>query len=164
MNYRHSYHAGNIADVFKHYVLTLVLAGLQAKPSPFCAIDSHAGAGIYALDPGGEHEQGITSLWPERDAWSALARYFEYSGDAATVRELIPTAAGVLAGRSIGFLVRCWLEENAGSLPADERGPAAARAGFIRAQIEAARAEMAAHYKGLDDGLKIGVGARVSPS
>ncbi len=77
MNYRHSYHAGNIADVFKHYVLTLVLGALHAKPSPFCAIDSHAGAGIYALDPGGEHEQGISSLWPERDTWPALGRYFE---------------------------------------------------------------------------------------
>lgn len=77
MNYRHSYHAGNIADVFKHYVLTLVLGALHGKQTPFCVIDSHAGAGIYALDPGGEHEQGISRLWPERHAWAALDRYFE---------------------------------------------------------------------------------------
>jgi len=34
-----------------------------------------------------------------------------------------------------------WLEENAGSLPAEERDSANDRAGFIRAQVEAARAE-----------------------
>ncbi len=77
MNYRHSYHAGNIADVFKHYVLTLVLESLRRKETPFCEIDSHAGAGIYRLDPGGEQEQGIAKLWLERSAWPALASYLE---------------------------------------------------------------------------------------
>ena len=75
LNYRHSYHAGNIADVFKHYVLTLVLEALQRKQTPFCVIDSHAGAGIYELERRGEHEKGIGQLWPERTAWPALARY-----------------------------------------------------------------------------------------
>jgi len=77
LNYRHSYHAGNIADVFKHHVLTLVLDALHRKDTPFCVIDSHAGAGIYQLEPGGEHEQGITQLWSERGAWPALSRYFD---------------------------------------------------------------------------------------
>ncbi len=77
MNYSHTYHAGNIADVFKHYVLTLVLEALHRKDAPFCVVDSHAGAGIYELGRGGEHEQGIGQLWPERGAWPALARYLE---------------------------------------------------------------------------------------
>ncbi len=76
MNYRHSYHAGNIADVFKHYVLTRVLQALQAKATPFCAIDSHAGSGVYTLVAPGEFEQGIGRLWPERREWPALTDYF----------------------------------------------------------------------------------------
>ncbi len=76
MNYRHSYHAGNIADVFKHYVLIQVLQALHKKPSPFCVIDSHAGSGVYALHAPGEFEHGIGRLWPHRAAWPALAAYF----------------------------------------------------------------------------------------
>ena len=76
LNYRHSYHAGNIADVFKHYVLIQVLQVLHKKPTPFCVIDSHAGSGVYALHSPGEFEQGIGRLWPHRAAWPALAAYF----------------------------------------------------------------------------------------
>lgn len=77
MNYRHSYHAGNVADVFKHYVLGEILAKLAEKSAPFCVIDSHAGAGLYALEAPGEFERGIGLLWPERESWPELARYFE---------------------------------------------------------------------------------------
>ena len=47
MNYRHIYHAGNFADVFKHAVLTLVIERLTAKDAGFAVIDTHAGAGLY---------------------------------------------------------------------------------------------------------------------
>lgn len=49
MNYRHIYHAGNFADVFKHCVLVLLLESLLRKNKPFCYIDTHAGVGIYDL-------------------------------------------------------------------------------------------------------------------
>lgn len=49
MNYRHVYHAGNFADVFKHAVLALCLAHLKQKPAPFRVIDTHAGVGRYDL-------------------------------------------------------------------------------------------------------------------
>jgi 23S rRNA (adenine2030-N6)-methyltransferase len=49
MNYRHAFHAGNFADVFKHVVLARVIAHLLEKPSPFRVIDTHAGAGRYSL-------------------------------------------------------------------------------------------------------------------
>jgi 23S rRNA (adenine2030-N6)-methyltransferase len=49
MNYRHAYHAGNFADVFKHVVLTRVLAYLAQKPAAVRFIDTHAGEGIYDL-------------------------------------------------------------------------------------------------------------------
>ncbi|HUH56842.1 MAG TPA: 23S rRNA (adenine(2030)-N(6))-methyltransferase RlmJ, partial [Rhodanobacter sp.] len=40
MNYRHAYHAGNFADVLKHTVLHALIESLQAKPAPFCYIDT----------------------------------------------------------------------------------------------------------------------------
>jgi 23S rRNA (adenine2030-N6)-methyltransferase len=49
MNYRHEFHAGNFADVFKHIVLTRALLHLGVKPAPFRYIETHAGSGIYDL-------------------------------------------------------------------------------------------------------------------
>ncbi|GIL03260.1 MAG: ribosomal RNA large subunit methyltransferase J [Alphaproteobacteria bacterium] len=49
MNYRHAYHAGNFADVFKHAVLTRIVEYLKRKEAPFRVIDTHAGAGLYDL-------------------------------------------------------------------------------------------------------------------
>jgi 23S rRNA (adenine2030-N6)-methyltransferase len=49
MNYRHLYHAGNFADVFKHAILTLLIERLKAKDTPFAVIDTHAGAGLYDI-------------------------------------------------------------------------------------------------------------------
>jgi 23S rRNA (adenine2030-N6)-methyltransferase len=67
MNYRHSFHAGNFADVFKHAVLARMLAYLLKKLSPFRYIDTHAGVGVYDLrgDPAcrtGEWELGIKRI------------------------------------------------------------------------------------------------------
>ena len=49
MNYRHAFHAGNHADVFKHAALTLVVERLLEKPQPFAVLDTHAGIGLYDL-------------------------------------------------------------------------------------------------------------------
>lgn len=49
MNYKHGYHAGNFADVVKHVTLISLLTSLARKPSPYCYIDTHAGAGFYDL-------------------------------------------------------------------------------------------------------------------
>jgi len=45
VNYRHIFHAGNFADVFKHAVLTLLLKSLHAKDKPFVYLETHAGSG-----------------------------------------------------------------------------------------------------------------------
>lgn len=82
MNYRHRYHAGNAADVFKHFVLCEALAALHAKATPFCVIDSHAGAGAYRLTAPGEFEFGIARARAARAHLPAAVRYFE-SLDAA---------------------------------------------------------------------------------
>jgi 23S rRNA (adenine2030-N6)-methyltransferase len=49
MNYRHIYHAGNFADVFKHILLISLLDFLKQKEKPFCYLETHAGAGMYDL-------------------------------------------------------------------------------------------------------------------
>lgn len=77
MNYRHHFHAGNVADVFKHLVLLALLERLRSKDTPFCVIDSHAGSGLYRLTPPGEFEQGIGRLWRVRSDWPQLAAYFD---------------------------------------------------------------------------------------
>jgi len=49
LSYRHGFHAGNFADVHKHIVLIMLLEHLRLKQTPFCFIDTHAGAGSYDL-------------------------------------------------------------------------------------------------------------------
>lgn len=55
MNYRHSFHAGNSADVVKHSLLIALVRALQLKESALTLIDTHAGCGVYDL--GGEQAQ-----------------------------------------------------------------------------------------------------------
>jgi 23S rRNA (adenine2030-N6)-methyltransferase len=62
MNYRHAFHAGNFADVFKHILLVRMLDYLKRKPAPFRYIDTHAGIGSYDL---AGDEAGRTGEWLE---------------------------------------------------------------------------------------------------
>ena len=50
LSYRHAFHAGNHADILKHSVLTLLIDYLKQKQKPLWYFDTHAGAGLYALD------------------------------------------------------------------------------------------------------------------
>lgn len=77
MNYRHHYHAGNYADVFKHTLLLLLIRAMQRKEKGFLYLDTHAGRGGYDLSipsvlPDGrsrepEHPAGIGRLWGAAD-------------------------------------------------------------------------------------------------
>ncbi|HET6378568.1 MAG TPA: 23S rRNA (adenine(2030)-N(6))-methyltransferase RlmJ [Methylocella sp.] len=60
MNYRHEFHAGNFADVFKHILLSRILLYLRAKPAAFRYIETHAGSGLYELASAGA---GKTAEW-----------------------------------------------------------------------------------------------------
>jgi 23S rRNA (adenine2030-N6)-methyltransferase len=71
MNYRHSFHAGNFADVVKHSLLAMLLEALNRKPAPWAYLDTHAGAGAYDLTSEaarrtGEAAGGIARLWATR--------------------------------------------------------------------------------------------------
>ena len=87
LSYRHSYHAGNHADVLKHTVLIHCLDYLNSKDKPYAVVDTHAGAGIYSLEAEhaertGEYKNGVGRLWNRKDVPSALAPYL------AAIREL----------------------------------------------------------------------------
>jgi 23S rRNA (adenine2030-N6)-methyltransferase len=68
LSYQHAYHAGNHADVLKHIVLLAIIQYMQDKPVPISYIDTHAGAGSYALHQAQaqttqEAATGIRKLW-----------------------------------------------------------------------------------------------------
>ncbi len=82
LSYRHAFHAGNHADVLKHFVLVQLLAYLGQKDKPYWIVDTHAGAGAYLLDKGyatqnAEHAGGIVRLWARDDAPPAVAAYLD---------------------------------------------------------------------------------------
>ena len=110
MNYRHAFHAGSFADVFKHAVLCRVLDYLRQKPAAFRVIDTHAGAGLYDLTSpeatrGGEWHDGIERLMAARlpdKARALLKPYLEVIGALNA-----PGALTVYPGSPA--LVRAWL-------------------------------------------------------
>ncbi len=64
LSYQHGYHAGNLADVHKHALLSVMLDYLTQKPKPLSYLETHSGRGLYALDAPeaektGEAAQGI---------------------------------------------------------------------------------------------------------
>lgn len=81
LSYRHAFHAGNHADVLKHLVEVLILQYLVKKAGkPLCYIDTHAGAGSYALretfaSKNREFDSGIARLWERHDLPADLASY-----------------------------------------------------------------------------------------
>lgn len=80
LSYRHAFHAGNHADVLKHVVTIQLLNYLSQKEAPYMYIDTHAGAGVYALDSSfasknAEYESGIARLWERTDLPPALDEY-----------------------------------------------------------------------------------------
>jgi len=110
VNYRHEFHAGNFADVFKHAVLCRILHYLRDKPAAFRVIDTHAGAGLYDLTSeeatrGGEWHQGIEKLLAaeiSQTVAALLSPYLEVIG-ALNERGRLRVYPGSPA------LVRAWL-------------------------------------------------------
>lgn len=107
--YRHLFHAGNFADVFKHALLAQLVLALARKDKPFCYLDTHAGIALYDLthpwaQKNAEHKDGIARVWARTDAPPALAPYLEavraenpdgmlryYPGSPRIVRRLMRT-------------------------------------------------------------------------
>lgn len=90
MNYRHSFHAGNSADVVKHSLLIALVRALQQKPGALTLIDTHAGCGLYDLEGGtaqrtGEALQGVVRAFadhnPLLDDYRAAVRAVNDGGE-----------------------------------------------------------------------------------
>jgi 23S rRNA (adenine2030-N6)-methyltransferase len=82
LSYRHGYHAGNAADVLKHFMLTYVLDYIKKKDKGFIFIDSHAGAGKYLIsDPymqkNKEYLQGIEKIVQLKNDNIFLKKYLD---------------------------------------------------------------------------------------
>jgi 23S rRNA (adenine2030-N6)-methyltransferase len=84
MNYRHAFHAGNFADVFKHALLVQLARAMQRKEKGFLYLDTHAGRGSYDLAAAArgdtlvrkpEWPDGIGRLWEKPGLPAALADY-----------------------------------------------------------------------------------------
>lgn len=72
LSYRHSFHAGNHADVLKHIVLMLIIENLKLKEKGFYYLDTHYGVGRYRLfgdeaEKTAEYREGIARLWAKED-------------------------------------------------------------------------------------------------
>ncbi len=106
MNYRHSFHAGNSADVVKHSLLIALVRALQLKPSALTMIDTHAGCGLYDLQGEdaartGEAAGGVLRAFadanPLLDEYRAcVTAVNEVPGDVAAQR-LYPGSPRILA-------------------------------------------------------------------
>jgi 23S rRNA (adenine2030-N6)-methyltransferase len=82
MNYRHAYHAGNFADVFKHLVILALTEAMLRKDKAFCYLDTHAGAGIYDLRAAApqksqEYEAGVAKLLAQPNPPALVKKYLE---------------------------------------------------------------------------------------
>lgn len=82
LSYRHSFHAGNHADVVKHIVQSLILDALKQKDKPFVYHDTHSGVGRYDLthewsEKTGEYKQGIARIWEQNNLPEDLKSYLD---------------------------------------------------------------------------------------
>lgn len=82
LSYRHQFHAGNPADVLKHTVQCLILEALKQKEKTIFYLDTHAGAGCYALNhpdsqKTAEYRVGIARLWGRHDLPPLLNPYLQ---------------------------------------------------------------------------------------
>lgn len=71
LSYQHAYHAGNHADILKHFVLCYVLENLNKKEKPYTFFDTHSGSGLYDLLDDrtlktNEAKKGIEKLFENR--------------------------------------------------------------------------------------------------
>jgi 23S rRNA (adenine2030-N6)-methyltransferase len=81
--YRHAFHAGNHADVLKHIIFVALLRYMNGKDKTYRVIDTHAGAGGYALKSSyarktGEADYGVGRLLGAPEDSSAPALVVDY--------------------------------------------------------------------------------------
>lgn len=78
LSYQHSYHAGNHADVIKHWILVECIHHFQKKDKPFDYIDTHAGGGMYSLDSAEARKTAESDLGVLKLDWGNLPDFEHY--------------------------------------------------------------------------------------
>lgn len=112
LSYQHHYHAGNHADVLKHWVLLACMRHMQKKDKPFDYIDTHAGAGLYRLDSAkarktAESDEGVLKL-----DWKKLKGLSDYRSQIADdIRTKRYPGSPLLAKRLLRPGDKAWLFE-----------------------------------------------------
>lgn len=81
LSYRHGFHAGNHADVLKHWTLVMIAEYMGKKDKPYWYVDTHSAAGGYDLgghdaQKTGEHQSGIGKIW-KQDAPEVFHSYLK---------------------------------------------------------------------------------------
>jgi 23S rRNA (adenine2030-N6)-methyltransferase len=88
MKYRHTFHAGNFADIHKHVTLLALLAALKRKDKGFAYFETHAGRGSYDLSN------------PTSEAAGGVGRFLKGSYAAAELRDFAALLANFRASRN----------------------------------------------------------------
>jgi 23S rRNA (adenine2030-N6)-methyltransferase len=122
MNYRHSFHAGNFADLVKHALVLWLLRARQARMQgrgPVTVFDTHAGAGLYDLTGDGarsrEAEAGVLKLMASQDlppTIAALAAEVRAVNDGGAETRLYPGSPLLVARALRGDDAYCGFELN----------------------------------------------------
>jgi 23S rRNA (adenine2030-N6)-methyltransferase len=106
MNYRHSFHAGNSADVVKHSLLIALVRALQLKESAQTLIDTHSGCGLYDLhgeEAGrtGEANEGVLRAFADKnpllDDYRAAVQAVNEADHVGAAPRLYPGSPRILA-------------------------------------------------------------------
>lgn len=80
LSYQHIFHAGNHADLLKHFVLSFVIESLNKKDKPYTFFDTHSASGVYDLldnrvQKTGEAQKGILSIIEYNDFPEEMTSY-----------------------------------------------------------------------------------------
>lgn len=83
LSYQHIFHAGNHADLLKHFVLFKVIESLNKKEKPYTFFDTHSASGLYDLYDNRsqktlEAKNGILSLQNNNDYPKEVQAYFSF--------------------------------------------------------------------------------------
>lgn len=92
LSYIHAFHAGNHADILKHFVLSSVIRYMNKKDKPYTFFDTHSASGLYTSDDEraaktGEREKGYLKIKdnyvsqnPDFEAYRKIANAFWEKG------------------------------------------------------------------------------------
>src|SRR5579864_1550692 len=140
MKYRHSYHAGNFADIHKHVALLALLRAMKRKEKPFAYLETHGGRGEYDapdLLSGPHHTLRPEAASSVAETWRAdeLREYAALVAGFRNARRRAQAYPGspLIAAHELRAHDRAAVAE---IIPAEARQLARALRGYTRIQVE----------------------------